>query len=537
MTCAEYIAKHIAVLGTNDAFGIPGGVIIKLLYALNENASTNAHLTYNEQTAAFAALGYAQASGRLGVAYATRGPGICNMFTAIAEAYQESLPVLFITAHANRTESRETRFVENQEMDIVNSIRDITKFACNINKIDEVVPGFNKACSIALSGRKGPVLLDFASNLWDKKIDHIGTEIIRHSTEIPDISFILDAINNAKRPIILIGDGLRNKKDKETLIKAFEILKLPVLSSRGSQDLLSGSKYYYGYIGSHGIRYSNFILSKADLIVALGNRMAFPWNSQSFMPILKKAKIIRVDIDDGELNRIIPGEISIKCDATELLFSLGQGKIKPNESWIGTCDRLHEQLDDSDCTEPVARIVDYLAGQDPSSLYVCDVGNNEFWFSRAYEKSKCTGNVLISKSFGTLGSAIGKAIGAYYATGKKVVCVVGDQGFQYNIQELQYITSHNIPVQILLINNHCSRMIADHETNAISGKFLHVNKDTGYTTPNFLAIAKAYNFENKITEIVIDENIRLTPFLPRGQVCQDMEPQLDREQYFELNSL
>lgn len=538
MTVSEYIVSELIKWGVTDAFGIPGDVILPLIYEFDKS-DLAPHLTYHEQSAAFAALGYSQTSGKLGVAYATRGPGISNMFTAIAEAYQESVPVLFITAHGRRTSAEGVRFFNNQELDIVSSVQIITKYAVNIEEVDQVVLSVREAIRNAVSGRKGPVLIDVFAGLWDEEISIPGTDDKPEET-VYDIKKIISEINKyltaAKRPVIMIGDGLRYVANKEMLLSIADNLKLPILSSRGSQSLVSGSPYYYGYIGSHGIRYSNFILSKADLIIAVGNRMSFPHDSASFAPILEHAQIIRIDIDEGELRNSIPGEISYTMDAGSLVGQLVDTKIDLRPGWLNICERLREELNNEDCSEPVNRIVEYIT-RSSGSIYVCDVGNNEFWFSRAYEKARCKDYVLVSKSFGTLGSSIGKSIGAYYATHKDVVCVVGDQGFQYNIQELQFIVNNSLPIEILLINNNCSRMIADHENVKYGDKLIHVSKETGYSTPDFKAIAKAYKFEDRLTVLDVDESIKLTPTLPKGRACQDMDPPISRDKYNLLNSL
>ena len=240
--------------------------------------------------------------------------------------------------------------------------------------------------------------------------------------------------------------------------------------------------------------------------------------------------------NEGELKNNIQGEISYNLDAGALIGQIEDLNLDKRTEWLDICDRLRDELNDEDCTDPVNGIVDHIA-KNSACIYVCDVGNNEFWFSRAYEKARCKDSVLVSKSFGTLGSSIGKAIGAYYATHKDVVCVVGDQGFQYNIQELQYIAHNNLPIRILLVNNNCSRMIADHETGKYGDKLIHVTQKTGYSTPDFKAIAKAYGFEDRLMVLDVEENIKLTPTLPKGRECQDMEPPISRDRYNLLNSL
>lgn len=540
MKVAEYIACELIENGVTDAFGVPGGVILSFIYAMKKTGLT-AHLTYHEQTAGFAACGYAQACGRMGVAYATRGPGICNMMAAIAEAYQESVPVLFITAHGSLERDTAWRFSSNQELHIVESVRNITKYAVDIDRLEDVIPLIRRACGVAMEGRRGPVLIDIYSELWERELKQIPKRSDKpaHESEDSILPEIGEHIFASARPVLLIGDGLRYAADKAVLSDIAAGLKLPVLSSRGALDLLSGSPYYFGYIGSHGLRYSNFILSKADLIIAAGNRLAFPHNSASFSPVTDRAKVIRLEIDGAELTNPVPGEIAYLTDVRNLTRTLRDQKIflEGKHEWLKICERIRAELSHEDCTLPVQRIEDFILKQGQGNIYVCDVGNNEFWFTRAYARSKCEDSVILSKSFGTLGSAIGKAIGACYATEKQVICVVGDQGLQFNVQELQYIVSHHLPIKILLINNHSSGMIADHEQRGFGRERLHVTRDTGYTTPDFEAIANAYGADGLLDEISVDSEEHLTPYLMKGRPCQDMSPPLDRQRYEMLNSL
>ncbi|MBB2182850.1 thiamine pyrophosphate-binding protein [Lachnospiraceae bacterium MD1] len=556
MRASEFIVKKlIEDYGVSDAFGIPGGVILKLLYAMNERQTElEAHLMTNEQTAGFAACGYAQASGQLGVAYATRGPGITNMMTSIAEAYQESLPVLFITAHGNRT-SEEVRFSVNQELVIVDCVKNITKYAVEINRIEDLAVEFIKACETALEGRKGPVLIDILASLFDKTIqnEYMRTMKLPSNMECSEIVEKIEyCINEVSRPVLLIGDGIRYCVSRDKLDEFINKLGIPVLSSRGAQDLICNSKYYYGYIGSHGVRYSNFILSKSDLILVIGNRLAFPFDSVSFLPIISNAKIIRIDIDEKEFNREISGADNYNLDAKCVIEGIVKSKcsIFSKHEWLKVCDEIKNSLETYDRPFPVVRLESYLKKQSTEKIYISDVGNNEFFLSRAFESVHPKGNLLCSKSYGTLGVALGRAIGAYYATRKEVICIVGDQGFQYNTQDLHYISMWNLPIKVIIMNNNCSGMIADHERKLFGNKYIHTDIKSGYTVPDLKKIAEAYNIpytkdeniacDNKYKSIIYEieyENVKLEPDLPKGNNCQDMYPLLEREKYRILDEL
>ncbi len=548
MTTADYIAEYLISLGVTDTFGIPGGVILKLIDAFQRRKpAITPHLNYHEQMSGFAALGYAQASGRLGVAYATRGPGICNMMTCIAEAYQESIPALFITAHGMRGRD-DLRAEYSQELPLASAVKEFTKYSAEINSPEEVGAKLREACSAALDGRRGPVFLDIASALLGKELPEAVGEADTAEKVFPpgkEMEALRVLLNGAERPVILIGDGLRYNMPKSELTDILDRLGIPVISSRGAQDIACRCENYYGYVGSHGTRYTNFILSKADLIVAIGNRLAFPFGSESFSPILKK-KIFRVDADENEMKRNIDASIVCAADAARFLREMSE-RCKPDRSraeWLGVCGKLKEALCGYDITEPVEKLSGILRGcADDEYVFVSDVGNNEFWFSRAFEYVRPSGSIVCSKNFGTLGSALGRAIGAYYASGKKVMCIIGDQGFQYNIQELQFISAHDLPIKLILLNNHCSGMIYDHERRALDGRYIHVYEENGYSAPDFERISNAYGirffreadgiaayFKDAsplVCEIGYSKDIRLIPDIPKGNPCHKMFPELE----------
>ena len=555
MKTVDYLVEILNKYGATDAFGIPGGVILDLVYSLNSKKSkVQPHLNYHEQMAGFAACGYARASGRLGVAYATRGPGICNLVTCIAEAYQESLPVLFITAHGKRS-SMGTRVDDNQELDIVDIAKSITKYSIAIEKAEDL-KHIKTACEIATNGRKGPVLLDFSASLWQieitEEMPYVPTGQIKEEVSFNEITADIKAqLKISKRPLILIGDGLRYSTALDKIRAVAERMNVPILSSRGSQDLLCGIKNYFGYIGSHGIRYSNFILSKADYIISIGNRLAFPIESKSFNCFVKNIRWTRIDIDKNEFSRKIGNAHSFEMDAGHFIDYLFEKNINiPDfyQDWLKTCSEIKSMLFVTDCIAVTDELTEMISADTSNSVYVTDVGNNEFWFSRAYEKAQKKGIVLASKSFGTTGSAIGKAIGAYYAVKKPITCVIGDQGFQFNLQELSYIAQWKLPIRIIVINNQSSGMIADFETKRFDNKF-HVSASNGYKAVDIRRIAIAYEIEylNKwqsrycdkpyIYEIKESDGDSLIPYLPKGNSCQNLEPSLPDELFVYLESL
>lgn len=556
MKVSEYIAQYLQKQGVTDAFGIPGGVILELMYALDATEGITPHLSFHEQCAGFAACGYAQAGGKLGVAYATKGPGFTNLLTAMADAYYDSIPVLFITAHSAATLPEGCRLVADQDMDTCGMVRNITKYAKRIDDIEEISISLEKACQIAKDGRKGPVFLDIAASLFKKEM--ITSTSVHHQVEHIDtekyISLICSEIKSAKRPVILLGDGINQSATNDAINHFIEKAGVPVLSSRYCHNIVRNQEYYYGYVGSHGIRYANFILSKADLVVSLGNRLYFPSHSLSYSKIIEHAKFLRFDIDDGELNKHPQMLAGKQVDMASLVPALAMTDTDcgNHKEWLEVCKTLKFQLKDEDVNETVLLLSKLLKTLPKDCIIVNDVGNNEFWMSKACVYAQVKNRTLYSKSFGALGNALGKAIGAYYATRKPVVAFVGDQGFQMNVQELQFIAQHRLPIAIVILNNESSGMIKDREATAGYAYSLHTTRESGYGTPDFSALAKAYGIswfradsefslggiiEPMMIELLIPDNQTLTPSLPRGRDMQDLEPRLDNLKYNKLNAL
>lgn len=218
--------------------------------------------------------------------------------------------------------------------------------------------------------------------------------------------------------------------------------------------------------------------------------------------------------------------------------------------WMKVCYKIKNKLYDEDCILTVNKLVNIIVQESNERIYVTDVGNCEYWFSRAFERANKEGVVLCSKSFGSLGASLGRAIGTYYALGKTVVCVIGDQGFQFNVQELAYISQWNLPIKIIIVNNFSSGMIADREIKMGKNNLVHVSKENGYLPIDIKSIASAYKiaytkddkyFVNNCSGPIIYEletpYEELIPNLPRGNVCQKMEPYILEEKYMYLDRL
>ena len=571
MKVTDYIIEFLIDKGVGDVFGYPGGVICHLMdSATKYRDKITPHLCSHEQGAAFAAVGYGQAAGVPGVAYSTRGPGFTNMMTAIADAYYDSVPAIFVTAHAARHTEPDMRVLNNQEIDVITPCRTFTKYAVRVDSPDDFIFEVNKAYGIAVSGRKGPVVLDIWNGIFSQEIipsyeaakdepDWVMGDSNSSFAENDRLAeYIQDKLAEALRPVLLIGNGVRGGQNVSFIKEIAHTARIPVLSSRIGQDIVPDSDEYFGFVGSRATRYSNFILSKADLIISVGNRLSFPVNSQSFAPIVEKTDIVRVDIDDTEFKRELPRCSCFKADAGPVLEILAHRKLNyrhPDE-WMEVCNSLKKTLDGYDKNSVIDGIMNLIGKANNDSPLVCDVGNHSFWVTTAYAYQKVCNRIMYSGSFGTLGSALPKAIGAYYSTGKPVLCFTGDQGVQFNIQELQLIGSEKLPVGIVILNNQSSGMIMERQKAKYGNHLVHTTLLDGYGYPDFEKLAGVYGVGYErytdaglaecsdrwkkgpvIIEVMIDKDTQLQPSLPQGMPCQDLYPYIERNLYAKLDAL
>ncbi len=552
MNGAELIVKQLENEGVTDVFGIPGGVILPLLYAFDESKLMTPHLCCHEQAAAFAAMGYARFGNRIGVAYCTKGPGLTNAVTAIADAFYDSIPLIVFVGHSS-FQRIGTKNDSNQELPVEEMLRSITKKVCIIDDLKSLESQVQDAIFLSEEGRKGPVVIDVLVDLFKKEVEERGGTPRSSKGEDFDscgkiIEYLRKDFGSAKRPLILIGDGIKQAGViSETRMFAERNL-IPFVSSRFALDVLGGSDKYFGFIGSHGTRCANSLLAKSDLILCLGNRLNYPLDSKSYEGFHQGKKIIRIDVDASEFKRNITNSVCFHAEL-ESLMPLMKDEVfqyKSSNSWLSACRSMESWLLTVDLDKPTKNIMDILGSLEEKTPVICDVGNNEFWVSKAYVANKSSQQLEFSKALGALGNAIGKSIGAFYATRSEIVCFVGDQGFQLNSQELQTIANERLPITIVVINNRSSGMIKDRE--ALSGykTFVHTTFDSGYSNPDFRSLAKAYGIDYvkykrgsfkavaesktpKIIEVLFEDRHSLIPTLERGRSLFDMTPALPKK--------
>lgn len=568
MKLTDYIVTFLIRKNITDVFGYPGGVICHFIDSLSKYPEIQGHINYHEQASAFAACGYAQEMGLPGVAYATSGPGATNLVTGIANAYFDSIPTIFLTGQVDTYAlkgSLKLRQKGFQECDVVGMVRPITKYAVRVDDPLKIRYELEKAYYMATSGNPGPVLLDLPADVQRSFIEEDslnGFYPEEKPKERADSSArtIFDYLTKAKRPCLLLGNGIKQCSLKEKVREIVEKLDIPVVSSMPAVDILpENHKNFFGFIGANGHRYGNFVLGKSDLIISMGSRMDVKQVGNKREDFAKQAKILRIDIDEVNLEyKVHQDELSLCADLRTLIPELSrkwkESKIEFS-SWRATCEKIKKRLRGYDDTEYTSLIKAFSEVLDKDWIITADVGQSEVWVAQQFSFKEGQ-SFHLSGGHGAMGYSLPAAIGAYYGGRKAVISFTGDGGLQMNIQELQFLSREQIPVMLVILNNHALGMIRGFQDANFDKNYQQTTKDTGYTVPDFEKLAGAYGIsyqkiENKedirnlkmeikgpcIVEIQIREDTFLNPNFGQNGLIQDQRPYLERAVYEEIMQL
>lgn len=559
---SDYIIDFLIKKGITDVFGYPGGMVTHLMESFRtREGQIRAHVNYHEQASAFCACGYAQISGLPGVAYATSGPGATNLVTGICNAYFDSIPAIFITGQVNTFESKKGLQVRQkgfQETDIISMVNGVTKYCSYIENPGSIRMELEKAWYWAMEGRKGPVLLDIPMNIFRSMVDPDALPGYCPEPIIP-WEQIRSAFQKAQRPAILLGAGNKQEKVREKIRAFSSCCNIPIVTSMPAFDLLERTdRNNYGFIGAYGDRAANFLLSKCDLLLAIGTRLDIRQIGAQKENFASNAKLIRVDIDEGELNNPVKkDEIPVKTDAYTFWQAFWEEKeyIKASEEWVGVCNILKEKLQGIDLKSPNHLIRSFSRVVPEQTIITTDVGQNQVWIAQSFE-NRGRQKVLFSGGHGAMGYSLPAAVGSYYAEQIPVVCFNGDGGIQMNIQELQFIARESIPITVVILNNQALGMIRHFQEMYFENHYYQTVPSGGYNAPDFKKIAAAYGlpyhlvksceeiertewkFDSpQVVEVQINEDTYVFPKLEFGKPNQDQEPLLDRELYNYLMEL
>ena len=508
---SDYIIEFLLSKNINKTFGYIGGAIAHIYHSIDKYKEMEIINCIHEQGAGFAAEGYARITGKSGVAFATSGPGATNLITPIGSCYFDSVPTMFITGQVNTYEykyDKPVRQIGFQETDIVSIIKPIVKYAVMVDKVEDIRYELEKAYYLSQEGRKGPVLVDIPMNIQRTEVDISSLksffdsneyfELENNKKEKNNVDEVINLLKESKRPIVLIGGGVRLSNANVELLNYIEKYSIPVVYSLMGKDAISEDyKYNLGLIGSYGNRYGNLALANSDLILVLGSRLDTRQTGTSLDTFAREAKIIQVDVDKNELGSKIKIDIEINSDVKDFIARLNKYEIH-----IGTTEWLKKLKEyknkfsstvgfDNNLKIPnyvVSIISKYLQDED-----ICvDVGQHQMWTAQSLN-IKATQRVLFSGGMGAMGFALPAYIGACICSNKKTVVIAGDGGIQMNIQELEVINRRKLPIKIFVLNNKNLGMVRQFQELYFDKKYLGTIDD--YSVPNLVEITKAYGIK------------------------------------------
>ncbi len=556
ITGARVLLECLKRLGVKDIFGYPGGSVIPIYDEIYSFEGIDHYLARHEQGAAHEADGYARASGNVGVCIATSGPGATNLVTGIMTAFMDSIPLLAITGQVNRGMLGRDSF---QESDIVNITLPITKSNYQIMSIEEIPQIVKEAYYIAKSGRPGPVLIDFPRDIQLEKIEEerfeelfleeldLSSYEIGYLEELSKLEEGIDLIRKAKRPLIICGAGVIHSKGVEEFRKFVERLKFPVASTLLGLGAYPGDKeLFLGMLGMHGTAAANLATVEADLIIGMGFRFddRITGDIEKFCP---NAQIIHIDIDPSEIEKNKKVDIALVGDLKKVLTLLNERDIEIGniESWRERVRELKKnfslivpEYEKELTTQQVLKKIDeVIMGE---GVITTDVGQHQMW-TALHMTFKNPNTILSSGGGGTMGFGLPSAIGAQIACPhKRVISIVGDGGFQMNLQELILLKEYKLPVKIFIMNNSYLGMVRQWQELFHEKRYSSVDL---ISNPDFNMIAQAYGIENvtlktttdleKIDELLASDKAILIncivkreenvyPMIPAGRSVADM---------------
>ncbi len=508
MTVAEYIAGELYRRGIERVFEVTGGMITYLLDALHRDGRVQIVSLRHEQAAAMAADAYGRLTGKPGVALATSGPGAVNLLTGMAGAFFDSSPAVFITGQVNRNEQRGAKAIRQQgfqETDIVAMARTVTKGAWLVEDAAALPAMLEAAFRLAVEGRPGPVLLDIPMDVQCSEMG--GTRDKETLSEcdacgrdglVPAIREALSALAGAQRPLILVGGGVQAARAAEPFRCWSPRIGIPVVHSLMGVDVLpSASPLRVGLVGTNGNRWANKALSDADVILVLGSRLDIR-QTGSVLNGFARQRIFHVDCVEAQINNRLDGCVPILADISEFVEIADEATSAidwPERSaWIGRIGQWRRQR--TDCEELGKDLplnpnlfIHELTGAFPAArVIVTDVGQNQLWAAQ----SACIGDrqrFLSPGGLGAMGFALPAAISAAMTSGETIM-IAGDGGFQMNIQELQSVAHHALPLRMVVLNNQSLGMVRQFQDAYFGSR--HQSTVWGYSAPDFTKVALAY---------------------------------------------
>lgn len=539
---ADYVMQKLVEVGANKLFCVTGRGMLYLSDALAKCKDIEGVFVHHEQAGAYAAMAYSQISQKIGVCMVSTGCASTNAITPILCAWQDDIPMIVISGQNKLNET--TRYTRlpirtygQQEADIVSLVKPVTKYATMIIKAEEIVFEMEKALYMAMNGRKGPVWIDIPLDIQSAQIElnkmkhfePINKNLFVSQTDLNDV---IDKLYNSKRPLILFGSGIRSANAIEELKILIKTTEIPAVYANSAVDILdSRLDLLIGCVGAMAAnRAANFAIQNADLIIVLGCRMTTMITGENLNHFAREADIITIDIDKFEHKKLgnkIQKQIivDVKCFIQTLL---GQKLPKTKKEWQEKCQHYKQTFPKCEERFKQNKQVDlYHLSEilettlDNDAICVVDAGLEELIIPTTInfkERQRCIHPV----SQGAMGYALPAAMGAFLASNRQVVAIIGDGSIMMNLQELQTINHNNIPIKILVINNNCYAVIRRRQEELFR-RSIGTDFKNGVSCPDFKKVASCFGFEyKKINSTNELKTLKDILKIPKHLICEIM---------------
>jgi acetolactate synthase-1/2/3 large subunit len=527
---ADVLVQNLKELGVDTIFAITGAGNLAIIDAIARDGSFTLIYSHHEQAAVMEAQGYSRITNRLSVALVTTGGGSSNVVTGMLSAYLDSIPVLLISGNESSfhcINPHSLRAYGVQGFDSCAVLAPVSKSSRRIKRVEEVSLVIQEAANLAMNQRRGPTHIDFPMDLQRKIVDPSSlmpptdTEEVNPKLNVDSVAQLIRDIKSAKNPLFYFGNGIRNPDAIELSKKLISQTGIPYLTSWSAIDIFPEvDDLNVGRIGIYGDRHANILLQKSDLIVAIGTRLAIPQIGYDKQDFGRKAKKWVVEIDPTECSKFegLDWEV-LNADGLDLLLALNEADYSGlnNTGWASECKTTKARLPrrdqlGPDPTEPQTQlhsgdVIDFLNLNLASNAMIStDVGAALLTGHAMYEQSG-TRRFFTSQGLGEMGFGLPGAIGAYFAdSSRQIVCLNTDGALMFNMQELQVIKEHKIPLKLFVFNNFGYSMIRISQENLFDGRLSGSTVDSGISFPSFKDIAVAFSFG--YTSISTKDNLR-----------------------------
>jgi acetolactate synthase-1/2/3 large subunit len=524
MSGAEILLQNLKASGVDTIFAITGAGNLAIIDAIAKDGSIRLVYSHHEQAAAMEAQGYARVSGKIGVVLVTTGGGTSNVITGVLSAHLDSVPLLVISGNESSfhcANPNQLRAYGIQGFDSCSVLAPITKKTSRVMKIEEVSQIVQESIYTALDGRPGPTHVDFPMDLQRKSaVVKILSLKLSERVDLPPLNVeslekLVKRLSTAQRPIIYFGNGIRKRESHELATTLIEHTQIPFITSWSAIDLFPESdQRNIGRVGIYGDRHANILLQKSDLIIAIGTRLAIPQIGYDISDFGRKAEKWIVDIDSNEIAKFEGlGWNLINADALSVLKYLNHSNFQELDftGWLKECNQIKQLLPRNDQIGPdpsdihsyvhSATVIEYLnKNLDKNAVIATDVGAALLTGHSIYEQE---GNrrLFTSQGLGEMGFGLPGAIGAYFVDAERqIVCLNTDGALMLNIQELQLVNEHKIPLKLFVFNNFGYAMIRISQENLFEGRMSGSTIETGISFPSFQDVAKTYGFGHTLVK-------------------------------------